>query len=204
MYVPMREYQRFFKVSKSQLRLWADSDKIDTMRTPGGVRLYKLPTKVQQPAEQANIVYARVSSPKQRADLERQRTFLLERFPDHEVVTDVGSGINWKRPGLLSILERAQRGTVRQVVVASRDRLCRFAFELVEHVLKTGGAELLVLESDDQSPEQELSDDLMSIVQVFCCRRNGKRRYTRKAQGGADAQDQAEPDAVAEGSVTQV
>lgn len=129
---------------------------------------------------------------------------MLERFPDHEVVTDVGSGINWKRPGLLSILERAQRGTVRQVVVASRDRLCRFAFELVEHVLKTGGAELLVLESDDQSPEQELSDDLMSIVQVFCCRRNGKRRYTRKAQGGADAQDQAEPDAVAEGSVTQV
>lgn len=198
MYVPMREYQRYFKVSKSQLRIWADTDKIDTVRTPGGTRLYKLPAKVQVPAEQANIVYARVYSQKQRADLERQRAFLLERFPNHEVVTDVGSGINWKRPGLLSILDRAQRGAVKQVVVASRDRLCRFAFELLEHVLKTCGTELVVLQSDDQSPEQELSDDLMSIVQVFCCRWNGKRRYSKKA--AADEKDQAEPNDVAEAS----
>ena len=202
MYVPMREYKRFFKVSSVQLRHWADDDKIDYVRTPGGTRLYKLPAKVCPQEDRVSIAYARVSSHKQRGDLERQRDFLVERCPDHEIITDVGSGINWKRPGLLSILERAQRGTLKEVVIASRDRLCRFAFELIEHMLKNCGCELTVLNVDDNSPEQELSDDLMSIVQIFCCRRNGKRKYTKKPL--EDGKNQTESNPVAEEGVTLV
>lgn len=154
------------------------------------------------------IVYARVSSAKQKDDLRRQVDFLRTEFPDHVVVTDVGSGVNWKRRGLLSVLDDADRGLVEEVVVASRDRLCRFAYELVEHVLGRRGVRIVVLDSEDSSPERELSDDLLSIVQIFCCRRNGKRRYAARGPGAGDRasheEDQAEPDQPAERGVEPV
>ena len=71
------------------------------------------------------FVYARVSSPKQKEDLERQKQYLLSQFPNHHLISDIGSGINFKRPGLHSLLERSSRGLVKEVVVAHRDRLCR-------------------------------------------------------------------------------
>lgn len=202
MYVPMREYKKLFRVSTTQLRLWADTGKIPSVRSPGGVRLYKMPAEVESRTPKTTLLYARVSSAKQRRDLKRQRDYLLERYPDAEVVTDIGSGINWKRPGLLSILERAHAGCVAEVVVASRDRLCRFAFELLEHTLGMFGTRITVVDQQDQSPEQELSDDLLSIVQVFCCRRNGQRRYSKARS--ADAKDKAESDAVAKDGVAGV
>ena len=76
--------------------------------------------------EGKRVVFIRVSSPKQRDDLERQRQYMVARFPDYEVVEDIGSGINWKRRGLLSLLDRSLQGGLAEVVVASRDRLCRF------------------------------------------------------------------------------
>ena len=194
-YVKGAVFKRLYNVSDATLRTWADHGKIDSCRTPGGIRLYKLPddsqlTKLSNKDSGARVVYVRVSSPKQKDDLERQKAFMHSRFPAHEIVADVGSGINWRRKGLLSLLDRANKGGLNQVVVASRDRLCRFAFELLEYIFKQRGVQLIVLESNDASPEDELSDDLLSVVQVFCCRRNGKRRYG----GHKDAKNQVEPD----------
>jgi predicted site-specific integrase-resolvase len=201
MYVPAREYQKTYGVHITTLRRWADSGKIDSIRTPGNTRLFKAPEESPQdtPAR-ARIAYIRVSSPKQKDDLERQRSFMATRLPDHEVVSDIGSGINWSRKGFLSVLDRALKGGIEEVVVASRDRLCRFSFELVQWMLQRSGTRLLVLESEDQSPEQELSDDLMSIVQVFCCRRNGKRRY----KSDKNEKGEAEPDHCPEAPAEQV
>jgi predicted site-specific integrase-resolvase len=193
-YVKGEKYKKLYGVSTQTLRSWADNGKVDSVRTPGGVRLYKLPEaqhlQLQNQAAQLSISYIRVSSGKQKDDLERQRTFMLDRFPDNEVIADIGSGVNWKRKGLLAILDQANRGNVKEVVVASRDRLCRFAFELLEYILKQRGVQLTVLDSKDASAEEELSDDLLSIVQIFCCRKNGKRRYASRPK---DAKDKAEP-----------
>lgn len=206
-YVKGAVYQRLYKVSTHSLREWADTGKVDSVRTPGGIRLYKLPDAEHTPLanhdSKACISYIRVSSPKQRDDLERKRAYMHSRCPGNEIVADVGSGINFKRKGLLAILDRANKGTVSEVVVASRDRLCRFAFELIEHVLKQKGVKLTVLESADGTPEQELSDDLLSIVQIFCCRRHGRRRYaaSKRVQ---DEKDQTESDEGTEGDAEQV
>ena len=193
-YVEGEKYKKLYSVSTQTLRSWADTGKVESVRTPGGVRLYKLPEdqhlQLQNQAAQLSISYIRVSSGKQKDDLERQRTFMLDRFPDNEVIADIGSGVNWKRKGLLAILDQANRGNVKEVVVASRDRLCRFAFELLEYILKQRGVQLTVLDSKDASAEEELSDDLLSIVQIFCCRKNGKRRYASRSQ---NAKDKAEP-----------
>jgi putative resolvase len=194
-YVTGQEAKKLLGVSTLTLRRWAGAGKLGVRRTAGNQRRYHIPEGLQNVSRVAkqDIVYVRVSSAKQRDDLARQTYFIHERFPDHQVVSDVGSGINFKRKGLLSILERAQQGSIGQVVVASRDRLCRFAFELVEWLLTRNGASVLVLDAHDQSPEQELSDDLMSIVQIFCCRRNGRRRYGRRegAAGQAEAGQEA-------------
>ena len=124
------------------------------------------------------VCYARVSSKKQMDDLDRQKDFFRCNYPNHIVVSDVASGINWKRKGLLSLLESSMRGDISEVVVAHRDRLSRFAFELLEWIFRKNGVELVVLNrNDNQSEEQELSDDVMSIIHVYSCRKNGKRRY---------------------------
>ena len=195
MYVPAGKYKQIYGVSTLTLRRWADSGKIESIRSPGNHRLYKVTENTPaKPLERQKIVYIRVSSAKQKDDLERQRAFMVARYPGHRVVSDIGSGINWRRKGLLTILESAMSGDVEEIVVASRDRLCRFAFELIERVLCNTGTRLTVLEHADQSPEQELSDDLLSIVQIFCCRRNGARRYRSNGDATSEAQSVSQPE----------
>lgn len=207
MYVKAAEYSKLFKVHPQTLRRWAESGKVQFKWSPGGIRLYRLPDCADgEPVQEKKVVYARVSSAKQKDDLQRQADHLLSKFPGHRLVTDIGSGINWKRKGLLSLLDAANTGDLQEVVVATRDRLCRFAFDLLQHIFTQRGVRLVVLDSADMSPEQELSDDLLSIVQIFCCRRNGKRRYSAAAtesagttNGDADEEDQAESNAAAAG-----
>jgi predicted site-specific integrase-resolvase len=126
-------------------------------------------------------------------DLKRQTDFLKSKYPDHIVVTDVGSGINWKRKGLKTILERSLSGNVEEIVVAHRDRLCRFAFDLLEFIFTTTNTKLVVLEHDsNQSSEQELADDLLSIVHIYSCRKMGQRRYKNKTDKDVSKQETKE------------
>jgi putative resolvase len=128
------------------------------------------------------VCYCRVSSGKQRDDLARQVSSMQERFPDYEIVTDIdiGSGLNFKRPGMRALLESHVRGDVQEIVVAHRDRLARFGSELFDLVLQVHGGKLLVLDQQSLSPEDELTRDLLSIIHVFSCRLHGLRKYGRK------------------------
>ncbi len=207
-YISGSKVKELFNVSDWTLRHWADTGKIKSLRTPGGQRRYDISSfdkSRRTPRTEDNrkiICYARVSSRGQKDDLQRQIRFLEQHCPDGIIITDIASGINWKRKGLASILELAVQGDIREVVVAARDRLCRFAFDLLERMLALHDVSITVLDSEGCSPEQELSDDLLSIVQIFCCRRNGKRRYTRKPDpffsAPQNAEDKAEPDERAE------
>ena len=115
-------------------------------------------------------------------------------YPDAEIVTDVAGGLNWQRKGLLSILERLHRGDKLDVVVAHRDRLARFGFELIEWLVQQNGGRVVVLNQPDASPESELTEDLLAILHRFSCRMHGLRRYR-----AAIAQDPGLPEPTAEG-----
>ncbi len=114
-------------------------------------------------------------------DLERQKSYFKSRYPNHKLITDIGSGLNWKRKGLKTILDLAMQGNIDEVVVSHRDRLCRFAFELLEWIFLRCEVQLVVLNSQTgQSSDSELADDILSIVHVYSCRQMGKRRYRSK------------------------
>lgn len=187
-FISTKKAKEILSVSTTTLRRWDKEGKINTIRTPDGTRRYNLKdiqyiisgdnNDIKTQRTKQKICYCRVSSRKQMDDLERQKTFFKSKFPNHILVTDVGSGINWKRKGLQTILDKAMRGDISEVVVAHRDRLCRFAFELLEWIFSRNEVQLLVLnEEKDHSSDQELADDILSIVHVYSCRRMGKRRY---------------------------
>ena len=198
MYVSSKRACEVFDVSANSLRRWQEEGKIVAKVLPSGHRRYLVGAETQNQREQAckRIAYCRVSSSKQKEDLERQRQFLSHKYPQHEVVSDIGSGIHFHRPKLLSVLGQSMAGRVSEVVVASKDRLCRFAFELVAWIFETHGTRLVVLDQADKSPEVEFSEDVLAIMQVFACRWNGRRRY---ADRQPNTQDQDLPDPPTEG-----
>ena len=173
MYVSSKQAVKHYAVSIDTLRRWDKQGKIKTIRTEGGHRRYLISQHNKQ-----NIIYARVSSSKQSDDLQRQVDFLSRQFPHYEIITDIGSGINFKRKGFNSILDRVFQNNVQNVVVASEDRFSRFGFELFQNIFSKFGASLSSLTSRQyRSPEQELSEDLLSIFTVFTARYYGSRKY---------------------------
>ena len=183
-------------VSECTLRKWANEELIRYIRTPGGQRRYfvdeltKDSTKTKDIQKDSNVdyskrfCYCRVSSQGQKDDLERQVTFMRSKYPQYTILTDIGSGINFNRKSLKRLLELSSKGLVEEVVVAYRDRLCRFAFELISWFFHLHGVKLLVLnETLGTSDNSELAEDLLAIINVFNCesaRVNGKRKYNKK------------------------
>ena len=181
-------------------------------RSANGKRLYHMPSlrklfaedqRQAKESDRKGVIYARVSSSHQKeaGDLQRQVEDLQTSYPGHDIIRDVGSGLNFKRPGLQALLERVHSGTVSEVVVRHKDRLCRYGLELLEWIFKKAGTKLVVLSHEQEaSSTKELADDLLAITTVFVARHNGQRsaenRRKRKADGCA--QGEGIPDQSAE------
>ncbi|BBD73111.1 IS607 family transposase [Sulfodiicoccus acidiphilus] len=114
------------------------------------------------------VLYARVSSSTQKDELVNQVKYLEENVKDYDqVITDVGSGLNVKRRGFLKLLRMILDNEVSKVVIAYPDRLVRFGLEIIEEVCKAHNCEIVVLNKEDETPEQELMEDLISILVSF-------------------------------------
>ena len=180
MFIPSRKASEYLGVHPNTLRSWADNGKIRYIRNPAGQRLYDVTSIEQSSPTCKSYCYCRVSSAKQRDDLERQKEYMHSRYPEHEILSDIGSGINFKRQNLIALLEQTMLGNVREVVVAHRDRLCRFGFELLEWFFAKHNVKLVVLDQTSGSLQSELVADLLSIITAFSCRVHGLRKYSDK------------------------
>lgn len=186
MYVTTKRARLHYGVSSDTLRRWANAGKIKTKRTDGQHRRYFVEdSEIENPKpDKKSFIYARVSSSKQKSDLQNQIKFLQDRFPNHSVVSDIGSGINFKRKGFKGILEQLFDGNVEEVVVATKDRLARFSFQLLKFIFNKFNAKLIVVDNDKEKQfNEELTDDLMSVITVFSARYYGKRKYINKSNG---------------------
>ena len=151
----------------------------------------------EESCKMATVVYCRVSSPAQKPDLANQRNALEEfciarGIADPEFIEEVGGGMNFGRKRFLILVDRICGREIGTLVVAHRDRLTRFGFELFEHLCQAHGCSILVLNSEKLSPEREMVEDLMTIVHCFSSRLYGLRNYRRALKDaiGADTQPQ--------------
>jgi predicted site-specific integrase-resolvase len=187
-YIPASEVKKRYQISNSTLRRWADQGKIPVVRfNVSGKRLYAsdaLETAIGGNAcggkTKEKIAYARVSSSHQREDLERQIRDLQTHFPAHRIIFDIGSGINFKRKGMQTILELALSEKLAEVVVMHRDRLARFGVELFESIFTKTGTKFVVFGKDSTDSHSELAEDLLAITTVFVARHNGARSATNR------------------------
>ena len=186
-------------VSVKTLQRWEREGRlIPVARTDSNRRLYT-ETQLrefigwrQAPESPSRVVaYCRVSSAAQKPDLANQRR-VLEEFvvarglANVEFIEEVGGGLNFKRKRFLALMDEIGQRSVRTLILAHRDRLTRFGFEWFEHYAKTHGCEILVLNQERLSPEQEMVQDLMTIVHGFSSRLYGLRHYRKRLNEALD------------------
>jgi len=202
-YVSGKHIKARYDVSDSTLKRWAATKKIRVVRVGDSAtskRLYHSGdvaamfnvSSFVQPPRRVTLIYARVSSEHQRADLDRQVEHLAAAYPQAELIKDVASGLNFHRHGLTTLLERVCADTIDTVVVTHRDRLARFAMELVEWIFSQHGTKLVVLDgsanSHTEDGDGELRDDLLAVTTFFVARNNGRRSAENKKRRQADGQ----------------
>jgi len=195
-YVTPREAANLLGVSTRTLARWSQDGKIPTFKTEAGQRRYDIAAYLKQksdptePALTSTILYARVSTSSQRDDLQRQTEALTESYPGCEVVTEIGSGLNFRRRKLNAILERIISGDIQLLVVAHKDRVARFGFDLIEWLCERFSCKIVVLYQQKYSPETELVQDMLSVVHCFSSRLYGLRKYEKKLRTDPEIQKQ--------------
>ena len=132
--------------------------------------------------EKIKICYARVSSVGQKNDLQRQKELLIEKYPNYNLIEDIGSGINLTKRGLLKIIELAISGKIEELVIVHKDRLARFGYELIEFLIKkySNGKITIINKKEEIEPEEEMVKDVLQIMNVFVAKMNGRRKYNLK------------------------
>ena len=174
------------------LRNWDKNEKLKPAYvTAGGTRYYSqeqlnqiLGLKDTTELKKKTIGYCRVSSHKQKDDLERQienvKTYMYARGYQFEIISDIGSGINYNKKGLNQLIDMITNSEVEKVVILYKDRLVRFGYELIENLCKKYGTTIEIIDNTEKTEDQELVEDLIQIVTVFSCRLQGKRANKAK------------------------
>ena len=190
-YVGGKKASEILGVHYRTLHNWDSDGTIETIRTKGNKRLYNVDKYLLEnekknnieTEQKINICYCRVSSAGQKNDLERQKEYMKEKYPDYLMISDIGSGINFNRKGLNKIIDLGINNKINKLVIAYKDRLTRFGFEMIERILKVYSNADIIIENKltlKNKPEEEIVQDVMQILQVFNSRINGIRKYKTK------------------------
>lgn len=184
-YYAITEAADLLGVTAQTLRNWDKTGKFKPHHVAeSGFRYYSQQqinsyTGIAKEPERIVIGYCRVSSSKQKDDLEWQidnvKTYLLSQGEPFEIISDIGSGINYNKKGLQELIRLISMRRVSKVVVLYKDRLLRFGFELIEYMAGLYDCSIEIIDNTQKSEQQELVEDLVQIVTVFSCRLQGKR-----------------------------
>jgi predicted site-specific integrase-resolvase len=181
---PKQVYEKYGYHPKT-LADWADAGKIPCIKSAGGHRRYPV-SALENPKSEPSIAftkavtYARVSTQSQKEDLQSQIDYLASRYPKCECVSDIGSGLNFKRKKFLRLMQRVADREIQILVVAHKDRLCRFGFDFVEWFCNLNNCEIVVLNNNYQSPQQEFLEDFMAIMHCFSAKLYFLRKYEKQ------------------------
>lgn len=186
-----QDFAEMLGVSVKTLQRWDREGKLKAFRTPTDRRYYNHKQYVNYVNESKptgkTIIYARVSTTNQKDDLKNQVDFLqtyanAKGWIVDEIFEDIGSGLNYKRKKWNKLLEDCMLGTVSKIIVSHKDRFIRFGFEWFETFIKSNGVELVIVNNEKLSPQEEIVQDIISILHVFSCRVYGLRKYKKKIE----------------------
>ncbi|MBR0080493.1 MAG: IS607 family transposase [Synergistaceae bacterium] len=188
-YYSIHSFSKILGVTPQTLRNWDKSGKLKPHHTTkSGYRYYSSEqlnniTNVQG-IDRITVGYCRVSSYKQKDDLERQianmYTYLLAQGKPFRIIQDIGSGINYHNKGLIELIQLINNNLVEKLVVLYKDRLLRFGFELIEEIAKLHNCKIEIIDHTEKTEQQELVEDLVQIITVFSCKLQGKRAHKAK------------------------
>ena len=184
------EFSNRIGVSEQTLRNWDNSGKLVAKRTKGNHRFYTEDDYnkymgISSQNQRKSYIYARVSTRNQKDDLENQINFLKQYTNAKGIIvddclTDIGSGMNYKRKEWNELLDLVMQNKVDNIYISYKDRFVRFGFEWFEQLCKKHQTNLIVVNDESTSPEQEVVEDLIAIIHVFSCRVYGLRKYKKK------------------------
>ena len=191
-----QEFAEMIGVSVKTLQRWDKEGKLKAYRTPTDRRYYTHKQYVDYMGESNSkngktVIYTRVSTSNQKDDLNNQVEF-LKQFANargiivDEIFEDIGSGLNYNRKKWNKLIEDCMLGLIKTIIVAHKDRFIRFGYDWFERFLKSNGVEIIVVNNEKASPEQELVNDLISIIRVFSCRIYGLKKYKKQMEGDDD------------------
>ncbi len=196
-----KEFGALIGKSVITLQKWDRKGILKAHRSPTNRRYYThdqyLEYRGLKAAEKGlTIVYTRVSGVAQNPDLVHQVKALesfcrKEEIKVDEWIEDIGSALNYKRKHFNQLMERVELGEIRRIVIAHRDRLVRFGYGYFEAFCERHNTEIVVMDGEEMSPEQELVHDLLAIVTVFSARLHGLRSYKKAIKNAALQKDQA-------------
>ena len=181
------KFAKSLGVSIQTLRNWDKEGKLKpTYVTENGYRYYSedLLNKFRNiknvnKIKKKNILYARVSTNNQKDELNRQidnlKQYAYSKGYSFEIITDIGSGINYKKEGLLKMINLVECGEVDRIIVLYKDRLIRFGYDLIEYICKLNDTKIEIVDNSTISKEQELTEDLIQIITVFSNKLYGAR-----------------------------
>lgn len=183
------EFSEKVGVSISTLQRWDRTNVLKSRRTPTNQRYYTdedlnkvLNLESETESKRKNVGYCRVSTQGQKQNLEKQKEFVSVYSLSHgvildEIYTDIGSGLNYQRKNWSILLKQVEANEIDKIYVTYKDRFVRFGYEWFEEFCASHGTEIIVLNQKQTSPEEELTEDLLSILHLFSERSYGLRKY---------------------------
>ena len=180
MWITSIEYQKRYNISPQLFYLWRTTGKLQTKEL---VKNHHLVWVEDEPSNNPRVVavYGRVSTSKQKQDLSNQidvlKKYVISNGSNPKVFSDIGSGMNEKRPGLISLMNEIVQNKISKVVISHKDRLTRFGFGYLETIFKMYNTEIEIINlEDDKSFQEELTEDLIAIIHHFSMKFYGKRK----------------------------
>lgn len=196
----IRTFAEKVGISIETARRWEREGKITPMRTHGGHRRYTdrdvaqaLHIQFSDPKKET-VLYCRVSNSSQKEDLENQVVFLSDyarnKGYEFDVIKEIGGGMDMNRPEFMKLITGIIDGSIGTIIIAYKDRLARFGFDMVQNLADIYGCEIVVINNEDLSPQEEMVNDLMSIIHTYSRRLHGLRRYKKPTDLlGGDSDD---------------
>lgn len=181
-----RQAAELLGVTVKTLHRWEESGKIKSTRTVGGHRRYNIADLIgNKTGSELTVGYARVSSHDQKDDLTRQvivlESYCAKQGWEFEIIQDLGSGMNYKKKGLIRLIKLITSYQVQRLVLTHKDRLLRFGSDLIFTLCEILSTEVIIINrSDDSTFEEDLAADVLEIITVFSARLYGSRSHKNK------------------------